>query len=204
MNRLSRFVIVAALSAAVFASPAPALDRITMDYGDIFLGTIEDTINYRYHVKRNGYLTALPAWWVKKIEPDVDALLSDEELARFPPRGMNTISGYEVNVTSNSPTETSHLELYPKRSHFWMQARRYLRGYFINQSDTAFKRIRIRLSYFGTDGKKKYQHETEVHEYYPKTMKPFIVDARFVPWREIARLDVRIVEAIEMKPPPAG
>ncbi|MDP8244544.1 MAG: hypothetical protein P9L94_10725 [Candidatus Hinthialibacter antarcticus] len=174
------FLIV--ILTATFVSPAQTSDRITLDYGDIFLGEIESTYNYRYSIERFGFKNEVPTWWVKKIEPGVEELVSQDDLKRFPPRGINTISGFPVSVTSYSPAEASHLELYPNRSHFWMESERYLRGYLVNQSEEGYQQLKVEISYYSDKKTPVYRHQAEVFNVFPKTMKPFIVDARFVPW----------------------
>lgn len=194
-NRLFLFFLVV-FSAEMLTSPAYTLDRITLDYGDIFLGEIGSTYNYRYSIERFGFKNIVPTWWVKKIEPDVKTLISQEDLQRFPPLGMNTISGFPVSVTSYSPAEASHLELYPKRSHFWMESGRYLRGYLVNQSDEGYQHLNVEISYYGTKTVPLYRHQVEVFDVFPKTMKPFIVDARFVPWQEVKSISFIVINGV--------
>ncbi|MBI1387960.1 MAG: hypothetical protein GC154_05885 [bacterium] len=176
-----------------FIQPAMALDRITLDFGDIFLGTEKEYHEFRYTFARFGYDNVIPRWWIRKWEKDVDQLVSAEDLKKYPPRGMNTISGYQVNVTSNPPAETSHLELYPPRDHFWMESGRYLRGYLVNQTEEGHQHLVVEISYYDKDGKVIFRHRTEVFNVFPKTMKPFIIDARFVPWRNVVKMNVTVV-----------
>lgn len=183
--------------AGTLSLTAYALDRITMDYGDIFLGEIKSIYNYHYSIERFGFTNSVPTWWVKKIEPGVEELVSQDDLKRFPPHGMNTISGFPVSVTSNSPAETSHLELYPRRSHFWMESERYLRGYLVNQSDDGYKQLKVEVCYYSDGTFPLYRHQTEIFDVFPKTMKPFIVDTRFVPWERIKRVSFIVIGGVK-------
>ncbi len=189
--------VVSVFLACASGQNAKALDRITLYHGDIFLGEIESTFNYRYTIERFGFKSVTPTWWVKKIEQNVDELVSQDDLDTYPPIGMNTISGFTVSVTSFSPAEASHLELHPKRSHFWMESERYLRGYLVNQSETGYQQLKVEIKYYGDQAFPLYRHQAEVFDVYPKTMKPFIVDARHVPWHRTKSVSFIVIGGVK-------
>lgn len=177
-----------------------AQDRFTMNSGEIFIASIQKIENDRYYVKRNDLVDVIPTWWVKKLEEDETTLPIAAGDLILTPTSRPELAGKKIQITSREPVETSHLEMFPAWTHYWRQSGTYLRGYLVNKSGDAYKRIRVRLTYYQANGKVAFQQETEVFNVYAKTMMPFIVDTRSINWRRVERLDFRPVATVNMTP----
>ncbi len=123
---------------------------------------------------------------------------------------MFELMGKTIPVVSAPPAEPSHLEMYSQRSHFWSPSNRYLRGYLVNQTKKAYHSLRVELTYFtefpesidsATRLHTDFRQETEIFQVYPMTMKPFIVDTRFVEWEKVKRILFQIIGRKPMASP---
>ena len=184
----------------ILITGAARADRITLKTGDIFIGKILALKDYRYWIERFGAKTRHPSWWIKKIESGVDQL----ELSQGPtPLQLVTPFVYEgrsINVTSESPAKVSHLEMYPRWSHYWIEKHRYLRGYLVNLStDEAYRRLEIRFTYYNAQRKVVHYQSTEIFDVYPMTMKPFIIDTISVSWNVVESIRVEVTASNKFK-----
>lgn len=123
---------------------------------------------------------------------------------------MFELMGKSIPVVSAPPAEPSHLEMYSQRSHFWSPSNRYLRGYLVNQTEKAYHSLRVEIIYYtelpesidsATRPHTDFRQETEIFQVYPMTMKPFIVDTRFVEWEKVKRILFQIVGRKPMASP---
>ena len=172
-------------------------DRVTLFSGDIFIGTVLRVENHIYFFERFGLLSRYPEWTIKKIEPNVTQLEMPQSATKTPFISQITVNGQIVSVTSTPPVETSRLEIYPPRSHFRYEKNRYLRGYWVNRTPDAFQTVHVQLTYYELSGHILMQQETEFFDFFSMTMKPFIVDTRFVPWPRVKSI---LIEMISFAP----
>lgn len=123
---------------------------------------------------------------------------------------MFDLLGKTIPVVSAPPAEPSHLELYPKQSHFWVPQNRYLRGYLANQTERAYRSLKLQITYYmelpgvigsATQPHTDFRQQTEIFKVYSQTMKPFIVDTHFVEWEKLKRIDFQIIERVPMALP---
>jgi hypothetical protein len=226
-----------------------ALDRITLKEGDIFLGTIVEEIDSRYHIDRYGYYTIIPTWFVKRIEKEQSTLPMSAEAVSVTPyikketslvpsvvlfnRSQQVVPptptpvvhpllktkpdplqirefelmGKKFPVLSFAPAEPSHLEMYPKRSHFYVPSKRYLRGYLVNLTEKGYQSLLVEITYYtkipGTSEESEthtnFRQTTEIFKVYPMTMKPFIVDTQFVKWEKIKQIRFQVIGCKPLK-----
>ena len=176
-------------------------DRITLLAGDIFIGKIQDINNNRYTINRFGIRDIMPRWTVKKIERDVDILppLSAESVQSE--TQFFQLAGRSITVRSVTPAETSHLELYPKREHFWVEPEQYLRGYLVNHSKNAYSRLEVCFQFKDIKRMEIGRIATEIYEVYPQTMKPFIIKTNWVEWSKVQKINVEIIGRVPLKRP---
>ncbi len=67
-------LIVFSMTITVLAKVGYGLDRITLNTGELFLGTIIDEKFSRYHIDRYGFISIIPTWEVKQIEKNQSRL----------------------------------------------------------------------------------------------------------------------------------
>ncbi len=192
-------ILLTQLCSLSFCQMNYASDRITMLHGDIFLADIQKEENYRYYFERNGRLDILPNWWVKKIESDINQLPIQQTGLVLTPESRPELAGQKITITSATPAIASHLEMYPKYTHFWRQSGTYLRGYLANTTQTNYQQFSVRLVFYGTDQKIKNIQDVEIFRVFGNTMKPFIVSTRQVPWKKINRIDFQLTAFRKMK-----
>lgn len=182
-------------------------DRITLYQGDIFIGAPLESKESRIWFDRQGFRKRIPTWWIKKWEAGVNQLALTSN-----PVGKDTVDSLQVfgeilSVSSTPPVEISHLEFYPRRSHFWIEGDRYLRGYLVNRTSSAYHSLKADIVFYGSDRVVSatqtltiplLREKAEVFDVYPMTMKPFLVDARFVPWEKVKAILIQPAGAIPM------
>ncbi len=173
-------------------------DRITLHTGDIFIGEIQSEDKGRFYFNRFDFITFQPTWNVKKIEPDVDTLELTPRNGATATLQLPAKYGNAVSVVSQPPMEASHLEFFPDRTYYYTNGERYLRGYLVNRTQESFFRIHVKVKYYDADNLLLFWQDTEVFDCYPQTMKPFIVDTRFVSWPKVVRISFEYIGGKKM------
>jgi hypothetical protein len=199
MKKIIGFIILMILLFIIHEFPVHA-DRITLFVGDIFIGTVLAAEEQRYPIQRFGFITQYPTWWVKKIEPAINDLESPPPSAQSPLLTTLTVAGNIITVTSAPPVEAERLELYPRRSDFWIAEGRYLRGYLTNRTADAFQTIGAQLTYYDAQNHLLMQQETDIFDVYSMTMKPFIVDTLQVPWGQVKGITIQMISWVMLRP----
>ncbi len=192
------------LYSILFLAPSTGFgeDRITLFTGEIFLGTIKGEENSRFIIDRSGFERKIPNWFVTRIEKNQTVLIPAGAPTVLSPTQTVDILGRRIALTSKPPAQTSHVERYSPRGHFWSPSYRYLRGYLVNQTQMGYRRLSVSITYYSQSQKTPlYRHETEIFDVYPMTMKPFIVDCRFVPWEKVDRIDFMTVAGLKQRLP---
>ncbi len=119
------------------------------------------------------------------------------------------LMGKKIPVLSFAPAEPSHLEMYPKRSHFWVPDQRYLRGYLVNLTKKGYQSLLVEIIYYTKtpatpeelENHGNFHQTTEIFKVYPMTMKPFIVDAQFVEWDKVKQIRFQVIGRKPLKQP---
>ncbi len=188
-------IVTSITSILVFCVTSAQADRITLHTGDIFIGHNIELVERQYHIERFGFMTMHPQWDVKLVEAGVETLElgAATDSLKIPGYG-----GHVIRVESKSPLEASHLEFYPDKNYYHTTIWRYVRGYLVNRTQNPFLRIHAQFKYYNSDNDLLFWQDTEVFQSYPMTMKPFIVDTRFVPWERIALLRIVFISGKEM------
>lgn len=185
----------------LFAVETAAADRITLHAGDIFICNIMDQQDNRYIVDRFPFHTIIPKWTIKKIERGTDTLPSDSAVTILSETQMYQLGGSSIAVKSVTPAETSHLELYPQREHFWIEKERYLRGYLVNRGNNSYKQLEVCFRFYSIKGTITGQVPTVIYEVYPQTMKPFIINTSWVEWNTVSKIVVETIGRVPFKKP---
>jgi hypothetical protein len=173
-------------------------ERITLYTGDIYIGKVVGKADARFTIDRFGLREVVPQWFIKELETDVQTLpplVSGDILSGT--RNYR-LGGRTIPVLSSLPAETSHLELYSWRAHFWTEKERYFRGYIVNRGDEHFKSMVIQFRFMGANIELD-RMKTEIFNCYPKTMKPFIIDTRRIEWSRVLQIHVEVISANKIK-----